>query len=464
MVANVLAFATIRELGRLIRAGEVTPTRLTETYLFRLETIGRRLNAVVTITRESALAEARVAEEELRSGHDRGPLHGIPYGVKDLLATAGIPTTWGAAPYRDQVFDYDATVIQRLRSAGAILVAKLAMIELAGGMGYEITGACFTGPCRNPWNTEAWTSGSSSGSGAAVGAGAVPFAIGSETRGSIIQPAACCGVAGLRPTYGRVSRHGAMALSWTMDKLGPLCRTADDCGLVLAAIAGPDAADPSAVDRPYRYDPGEDRGENFRFGLLKGAIDESQPEVAANLEAALAVLRSFGSTEEVELPNLPYEAVASTIVFAEGASAFEDLIASGRVAGLTDPADRITPYANTLIPAVDYLRAMRIRRHIQKSVDDLMAQYDAIIAPVMPTVAQPVDAPMRRSKSTIGNLVAAGNLVGLPAVSVPTGFGERGLPTSIQFVGRAFEENRLLAIARAYQARTDWHLRRPDLT
>ena len=235
-----LAFASVRELGRMPRAGETTPTALTAFFLTRLESAGRRLNAVVTITRERALAEAALAERELAAGHDRGPLHGIPYGAKDLCATAPpYPTSWGAAPLRDQQFAADATVLARLRAAGAILVAKLAMVELAGGMGYEQPNATFTGPGLNPWNPDSWSGGSSSGSGSAVGAGAAPFAIGSETVGSIMTPAAFCGVSGLRPTYGRVSRHGAMALCWTLDKLGPMCRSADDCGLVLAAIAGP---------------------------------------------------------------------------------------------------------------------------------------------------------------------------------------------------------------------------------
>ncbi len=470
MVDEELPFATVRELGRRLRAGETTPIRLTEMYLERLETIGRRLNAVVTITADRALREARVAEEELKSGHDRGPLHGIPYGAKDLLATAGIPTTWGAAPYRDQVFDYDATVIRRLQAAGAILVAKLAMIELAGGMGYEHPNASFTGACSTPWNTQAWSGGSSSGSGAATAAGAVGFAIGSETLGSIVTPASYCGVAGLRPTYGRVSRHGAMALCWTLDKLGPLCRSADDCGLVLAAIAGPDPADPTAVNRPYRYAPEQDRTEGFRFALPRGATDDAQPEVAANFEAALEVLRTLGSVEEVEIPDLPYGQVATTIIGAEGASAFDDLIASGRMAELTDPADRIGGYANSLIPAVDYLRAMRIRSHIQRALDDLMARFDALVCPATPRVAPHIEENLgamrrdrERTRSSGWAVAAGGNLAGLPTVVAPMGIGERGLPTSIQFVGRAFEENRVLAAARAYQARTGWHLRHPGL-
>ncbi len=256
-----LNFATIRELGTMLRSGETTPTKLAEHALARLETVGKDLNAVVTITGERAMREARLAEEELSAGYDRGPLHGIPYGGKDLLATAGIPTSWGAEPLRHQMFDADATAVTRLQGAGAVLVAKLAMIEMAGGMGYNQPTASLTGPPRNPWNRDSWTGGSSSGSGATVAAGVVPFAIGSETGGSILSPSSYCGLSGLRPTYGRVSRHGAMALCWTLDKLGPMCRTADDCGVVLQAMSGFDPSDRSTLTDAYQYEPARSRTE-----------------------------------------------------------------------------------------------------------------------------------------------------------------------------------------------------------
>src|SRR6185369_8250813 len=254
---------------------------------------------------EPARAEARERDAELRRGKDRGPLHGIPYGAKDLLAVAGAPTSWGAQPYRDQLLQEDATVVRRLRDAGAVLCAKLAMVELAGGMGYNQAFASFTGPGRTPWNPARWSGGSSSGSGAAVAAGLVPFAIGSETWGSIQFPAAFCGVTGLRPTYGRVSRHGAMALSWTMDKLGPLARTAEDCGLVLNAIAGPDPLDESAVSRAYFYPPLQKIAPPFKLATLKGAADKVQPEIKANYLGSLGVLKEFASFEEIDLPDLP---------------------------------------------------------------------------------------------------------------------------------------------------------------
>jgi aspartyl-tRNA(Asn)/glutamyl-tRNA(Gln) amidotransferase subunit A len=250
---NDLSYCTIRELGGMLRRREVSAVELTKHFLDRLEKIGPRFNAVVSVTRELALAQAVEAQRKFDGGIDGGALQGIPYGAKDLLATAGIPTSWGAAPLRDQVFDYDATVITKLREAGAVLCAKLAMVEIAGGMGYRQANASFTGPGLTPWSPDSWSGGSSAGSGSAVAAGLVPFAIGSETSGSIMTPSSYCGVTGLRPTYGRVSRHGAMALSWTLDKLGPMAHTADDCGLVLAAIAGRDPADSSSADQVRCY-------------------------------------------------------------------------------------------------------------------------------------------------------------------------------------------------------------------
>lgn len=462
-----LAFATVGTLGRKLRAGELRAVELAEFFLDRLERLGKSLNAVVTVTRKLALAQAERADRELAQGVDRGPLHGIPYGAKDLLATAGIPTSWGAAPLKDQVFDLDATVVERLRDAGAVLAAKLAMVEIAGGLGYDQANASFTGPGLNPWDPSRWAGGSSSGSGAAVAAGLVPFAIGSETWGSIMTPASYCGVTGLRPTYGRVSRHGAMALSWTMDKLGPLARTADDCGLVLAAIAGPDPADPTAVDRPYAYPPPdkEETRPPFRLALLRGGTDSVQPEVRANFERSLDVLRPHAGFAEVELADLPYAEVASTLIDCEMAAAFEGLVKEGRIWEMTAPEDRIGAHAALFIPAKDYINALRIRRHIGRALDALLAPYDALVVPTQATVANPIDtsfADYQRSwhETPIGG---AENAAGVPAVSVPNGFGEQGLPTGLALVGRAFEENRLIAVARCFQEATDWHTKHPDL-
>jgi aspartyl-tRNA(Asn)/glutamyl-tRNA(Gln) amidotransferase subunit A len=459
-------FRPLRELAEAVRTRQVSPVALAETFLARLETLGPRYNAVVTVTRDRALSAARRAESEIAAGRWRGPLHGIPYGAKDLLATAGgIPTTWGAAPLREQRFDHDATVVRRLEEAGAVLVAKLAMVELAGGMGYRQPRASFTGPGISPWGADAWSGGSSSGSGSAVAAGLVPFAIGSETWGSILSPAANCGVTGLRPTYGRVSRHGAMALCWTLDKLGPLALTADDCGLVLEAIAGPDPHDPTAADRPFGYDAADVTGRRFRFGVIRDVAAGAEPAVRAAFERSLQMLHQLGTVEDVTLADLPYEAVTRTILLAEAASAFEDMIESGAIAGLTAPEDHYTAYARDAILAKDYVRALRVRALVVREADRVLSRLDALVAPGRPGVASPLDREFRSAaRGNVADVMGAiGNGAGLPAIAVPNGFDEAGLPTSLQFMGRAWEENTVLAAARAWQAITDFHLQHPPV-
>jgi aspartyl-tRNA(Asn)/glutamyl-tRNA(Gln) amidotransferase subunit A len=454
----------VARLAAEVRARTISPVALAETFLDRLEALGPAYNAVVTITRDRAMAEARRAEREIAAGRYRGHLHGIPYGAKDLLATAGgIPTTWGAAPLREQRFDFDATVIRRLGEAGAVLCAKLAMVELAGGMGYRQPHASFTGPGINPWNRDAWSGGSSSGSGSAVAAGLVPFAIGSETWGSILSPAGYCGIAGLRPSYGRVSRHGAMALCWTLDKLGPLCLTAEDCGLVLEAIAGADPADPSTSDRPWRFDAAQVAGRRFRLGVIKGVTAGCDAAVITNFERSLETLRGIASIEEVELPDLPWEAVTRTILHVEAASAFEDFIAQGTVAELTAPEDHYSVYARDAILARDYVKALRLRGVMAREADRALARLDALVAPGRATVAPGLHEEFRSAlRGSAPDLMGAiGNGAGLPAICVPNGFGDRGLPTSLQFMGRVYEENTVLAAAHAWQSLTDWHRRRP---
>jgi aspartyl-tRNA(Asn)/glutamyl-tRNA(Gln) amidotransferase subunit A len=458
-----LAFAPLPVLGRGLREKQFSSVELTEFFLDRLEKVGPRFNAVVTVTREQALAEARQAGRELADGKDRGPLHGIPYGAKDLLATRGIPTTWGAAPFRNRVIDEDATVVRKLREAGAVLAAKLAMVEIAGGLGYKQANASFTGPGLNPWDEKSWSGGSSSGSGAAVAAGLVPFAIGSETSGSIMSPAGYCGVSGLRPTYGRVSRHGAMALSWTLDKLGPICRTAEDCGLVLNAIAGPDPLDETALEQSYAYPDSKPLTKPFRLAVLREPARKPQPAVQANFDDSLKVLQDMGTIREIELPDFPYGTVISTIIACEMSAAFEGLLTSGQVWEMAAPEDRVGAHAPQLIPAKDYINAFRIRRLIQKSLDRLLTEIDAVVVPTLATVAPPIDRPFHEYQagwrgSSIG---VAGNAAGLPAITIPNGAGERGLPTALEFVGRAFEENRLIAVATAYQSVTRWHELRP---
>ncbi len=459
------SFLSIPELGALLRSRRISAAELTGHFLDRLERLGPTYNAVVSVLRDPAMAEARLRDRELAAGRIRGPLHGIPYGVKDLLAAEGAPTTWGAEPYRKQMLKGDATVVRRLRSAGAVLCAKLAMVELAGGMGYSQAFASFTGPGKNPWNPSYWSGGSSSGPGSAVAGGLVPFAIGSETWGSIQYPAAFCGVSGLRPTYGRVSRHGAMALSWSMDKLGPLARTAEDCGLVLAAIAGDDPLDPSTLkERLETSERGRARS-RYRIGVLRGTREKTQPEVLQNFEASLAVLGEFVDvTEGLELPDFPYAAAATTIVSAEAASAFEPLFESGRITELTAPEDRLGGYAGQVVLAKDYLRALRVRRPAALALDSLLSSVDAIVGPARPTVASPLDKPWRTAypDHTGGtNISAAANLCGVPGLFLLNGFGQAGLPTSLQLTGRALGEESLLAIGIRYQERTRYHRQRP---
>jgi aspartyl-tRNA(Asn)/glutamyl-tRNA(Gln) amidotransferase subunit A len=461
-------FLSVAQLSRKLKAKEISPVALAEGFLDRLERIGPKLGAVVTVTRERALVEAKAAAAEIEAGKWRGPLHGVPYGVKDLLATKGIPTTWGAEPYRNQVFDEDATVVTKLREAGAVLIGKLAMVELAGGMGYNNADASFTGPGRTPWNTDFWSGGSSSGPGAATAAGLVAFSLGSETSGSIVTPAAFSGVSGLRPTYGRVSRHGAMALCWTLDKLGPMCRTAEDCGLVMAAIAGRDPKDATSLARPFAPPPplakgGKARG--FRVGVIKGTYDKVQPEVRKNFENALKVLGGFCEVvPDVAYPEFPYGPAVGTIVAAEGASAFRDLIESGRVKELRVPNDRWGGYAASMVLAVDYIQALRLRAPMKKALDDLYGKFDALVSPTRATVAYPIGPDFEKVYPGIGGgpaVIPAGNLTGQPALSVPNGFGENGLPTAFQFTGRAFSDETLVALGAAYQARTEWHRKRP---
>ncbi len=469
-------YATLDELGAMLRKKEISSLELTRFYLDRLEKHGPSLKAVVTITRERAEVEARRADADLAAGKTQNrPLLGIPYGVKDLLATKGIPTTWGAEPYRKQVFDYDATVVNKLTEAGAVLCAKLAMVELAGAFGYNNADASFTGPGRTPWNLEFWSGGSSSGPGAAVGAGLVPFAIGSETSGSIITPSAFSGVTGLRPTYGSVSRHGAMACAWTLDKLGPMCRSAADCNHVLHAISGEDPDDATTIGV---YVSGratyiassmmQAHPRALRIGIIKGSHEKVQKEVRENFFRSIGVLRKQGHTivEELVWPDLPMGAAVGAIVDAEAASAFEDLIRSGRTKLLREANDRIGGFEAAATLAIDYLRAQRIRTQVRREVLALFEKVDLIAAPSRSTVAYPIGKNFDEAYKGVSggpSLIGGMNLVGAPAISLPNGFGENGLPTALQLIAAPANEIALLNAAVNYQAATSEHKKTPPL-
>lgn len=466
-------FATIPELQERLKAGQFTVRELVSAFSERLEKLGPRYNALALSLRPAAIRRAQEVDGDLRRGRTRGPLQGIPYGVKDLLSIAGRPTTWGAKPYAGQVFDFDATVIRRLNRAGAIAIGKLAMIELAGGGGYNSAAASLTGPCLNPWDRSRWAGGSSSGSGAAVAAGLVPFALGSETSGSIITPAAFCGVTGLRPTYGYVSRYGAMALSWTMDKIGVLARSAEDCGLVLQQISGGDANDPASAGKSFFYAPQFVRKfSDITIGYAPADFEEFADESARPaFREALAVILGMGfRVREVELPELPYGPVTAIIIGAEGSAVFEPLIRSGRVEELADPEQIAGLKAGLEIPAKDYLKAMRIRSLVQQEFRKLFIPVNVLVSPSRFSPAPKVAEPLRRpgaertpSKSRgLRDLIPAANLAGLPALSLPCGF-DQNLPLGLSLVGRPFYENTLLAIGREFQQQTDWHRRRPPV-
>ena len=477
-------FSSITELANLIRTRKITSVKLTEAYLQRLDKYGPRLNAVATVLHDSALTEAVTADREIQRGRYRGPLHGIPYGVKDLVATRLGKTTWGAKPYENQQFNFDGAVVEKLRNAGAVLVAKLAMVELAGGMGYNEASASLTGPCKTPWNTDYWSGGSSSGPGSATAAGLVAFSIGSETSGSIITPAAFSGVSGFRPTYGAVSRHGAMALCWTLDKLGPMCRSAVDCGIVMKAIAGKDPKDPTSKDFPAADFPdavrrrgreigrdvqrlfGRTPAAGIRIGVMKDSYDKAQPEVKENFLKSVEVLRKFGKVEmDVKLPDFPYGPAVGTIVDAEGAAAFRDLIESGGVQQLASPNGRVGGYSASLVTAVDYLHAMRLRIPMRKAWNEMFKKIDVLVAPSRSTVSYPIDKTFDQAYPgiTAASPIGASNLVGVPAISIQNGFGQRNLPTGIQFVGPAWSDYSLIELAVKFQQATDWHKRRPAL-
>jgi aspartyl-tRNA(Asn)/glutamyl-tRNA(Gln) amidotransferase subunit A len=460
-------YATIGELSRKLRAKEFSAVELTRAFCDRLESIGADHHALAHSLRDTAMKKARDVDDDLKRDRTRGPLQGVPFGAKDLLAVKKQPTTWGSRIFANQVFNEDAVVIQKLDKAGAILIGKLAMVEMAGGVGYRTPAASLTGAALNPWDRTRWAGGSSSGSGVAVAAGLAAFALGSETSGSIITPSAFCGVTGFRPTYGLVSRRGAMALSWTLDKIGPLCRSAEDCGLVLHEIAGADAEDPGSAHKGFAFTPQFDRKpSDFTVGYSPADFESVAPEARSAFTAALEVVKKLGvKTKELNLPDFPYGALIETIIGAEAASIFEDIIHGGQVAQMADSAQAATLKAAVEIPAVDYLKAMRIRSRVRQAFRELFYDVDLLLAPARTAPAPLATSSLgggRMSPAARGqnDIIPAGNLAGLPAISLPCGFAGN-LPVGISFVGRAFFDNHVIGMGRAFQSQTDWHRRKP---
>lgn len=464
-------FLSIGELTAKLRAREFSAAELTKAYCDRLEKIGPQYNALVLSLRKSAIKKAKDDDDEIKRQRYR-PLQGIPYGVKDLLALEGHPTTWGAKPYESQVLDETATVIRKLDKSGAVLIGKLAMVELAGGGGYRYPSASLTGPGLNPWDRTRWSGGSSSGSGIATAAGLVVFALGSETSGSILTPSAFCGITGLRPTYGLVSRHGAMALSWTLDKIGPLCRSAEDCGIVLEAISGADGDDPGSAGKSFYYMPKFARKPSeLTIGYAPADFDEyPDPSARPALNAALEFFKSSGAKiKEVEIPDFPHNAILGTVLNGEMGAIFEPLVKSGNVDQLADKRQIAGIKASLELPASEYLKAMRLRALVQQAFRELFVDVDILLTPTRNAPAPDVTARLDRVSSGprpksrgLQGLIPAGNLCGLPAISLPCGFAG-DLPVAISLVSRPFNENQLIALGALYQSHTDWHRKHPPV-
>ena len=428
--AEALAFLPVASLAALIRARQVSAVELTKLYLQRLKQYDPALYCVVTLTEELALKQAEHADREIAAGRYRGPLHGIPWGAKDLIAYPGYKTTWGATPFKDQTLDAKATVAHRLEEAGAVLVAKLTLGALAQGDRW------FGGLTRNPWNPQQGSSGSSAGPAAATAAGLVGFALGSETLGSIVSPSVRCGVTGLRPTFGRVSRHGCMTLSWSMDKIGPMARSVEDCALVFGAIHGADGLDLAAVDRPFSWPMRRDL-RSLRVGYVEGGTPVEK-------RRELTVLRDLGvKLVPIKLPDkLPVNALRY-ILTAEAATAYDDITRKGITEGLNSWPG--TFRLGQFIPAVEYLRANRIRTLLMRAMEEVMATVDAYVG---------------------GNDLLLTNLTGHPTLVLANGFQKQGnveVPTALTFTGRLYGETELLALGHAYQQATDFHLRHPAM-
>ncbi len=460
MSDNDVFFRSVTELGRELRARRISSVELTQIALDRLGTLGPTYNALATLTPEIAMVQARRADRLLRRGEVASPLVGVPYGAKDLLATKGIPTRWGSPAHRDQILDDDATVIRKLTDAGAVLVGKLAMVELAGGGGYEYATASLHGPGLNPWNVGHWAGGSSSGSGSAVAAGLVPYALGSETWGSIVTPSAYCGITGLRPTWGLVSRHGAMELSWSMDKVGPMARSAEDCGWVLQAIAGADGNDLTAADRGFTFSPRLSR-KDFRLGILPADFSDA-PDLEKAFAEAVRVLKRAGlRTSRVEVPDHPFVGIAQTLLSGEMAAAHAEFIKSEKLDELVDAGQKNGLRESLKLTASDYVRAQQKRLQITHDVLGLFEKFDALVSPSLMNESLTLETNIKTAPRKRGNYSVLGALCGVPALNLPMGFGRQGLPLALALTGNLFDEATLLQMGMIFQRETDWHRRRP---
>jgi aspartyl-tRNA(Asn)/glutamyl-tRNA(Gln) amidotransferase subunit A len=459
-------FSPVTELSAKIRARALSPVELTEGYLARIAKYSDQFNAFVTVTKDLAMSQARAAETEIAAGRWRGPLHGMPWGAKDLLATKDIPTGWGTKFLASQVFDRDATVVRKLHEAGAVMLGKTHMVEFAGCLGYRFANASVAGPGRNPWNAERWTGGSSSGSGAAMAAGLCAFALGTETWGSILCPSAFCGLTGLRPTYGLVSRAGGMVGAYSFDKIGPLARSAADCRIVLDAIQGPDERDPGSSGETLPLAAGTSPPP-ARLKAALVSLDWSktgEPEVKHAFDAGVEVLRAAGlKLEEAKLPDYPAGEVSGLLITVEALAAFEPFIQDGRVKQLVDDMawkqwDLAAP-----ITGADVMKAQRMRYELQQKMDDFFALYDVIVTPNFKSVAPPVTMDLNKALPYPDPAGAIGVACGLPAIALPAGFGRDRLPVSFQVMGSPFSEATLLDLGDAYQRATKHHLEHPAL-
>jgi len=460
------AFWPIRHLAELIRTKQVTSVELTAMYLARLHRYNDKLNNVVAFLDGYGLAEAKRADLEIAAGKYKGPLHGIPWGAKDIISVKGFKTTWGSPAFKDQSFDYDASVIEMLRDAGAVLIAKLATGELASGDQW------FGGQTKNPWNLSQGSSGSSAGPSSATAAGCVAFGVGTETAGSILSPSARCGLAGLRPTFGRISRFGVMALSWTQDRLGPICRYAEDCAIVMQAIAKPDGRDMSVSDVPFNYDAQLDV-RKLRVGCIKESFDElTVPAVKKNAEQTLATLKSIGIASFTPM-TVPESMGNLSGLGAESLAFFDEYARSGRMKEARNggrPAGR-------LLPAVEYLRGQRVRMMMMMKLADATADVDVYVvasnnaggggrggaATTTATETTTAASEPPRPQTAAQRHSNMANLACYPAINIPNGFGDNGSPTNVTFFARPFGEMELLALAKAYQDAAGFHLKHPTL-